>query len=268
MPTAGEPEIPLTGGNENVVVRVGDTVRRPVHPWTPAVHTLLRHLEQVRFAESPRALGFDDKGREILTHIPGEVGNHPISAEMTTDPSLVACARMLRRYHEAARTQPGWDDLPWRSRFPDPSRWEVICHGDVATYNIVYRGEVPVGLIDFDVAGPGPRLWDIAYAAYRLVPLASDASCRGFGFTTLPDRPRRLALFLDTYGLEDRQGLLEMATTRIAGLRDGILDLAAAGDPAVRTHIEEDHVGSYNSDLAWIRANATVLSEAISSSSR
>ncbi|WP_405616454.1 hypothetical protein OG292_23515 [Streptomyces sp. NBC_01511] len=29
------------------VVRIGDTVHRPVQPWTPAVPTLLRHLEAV-----------------------------------------------------------------------------------------------------------------------------------------------------------------------------------------------------------------------------
>ncbi len=261
------PEVALTGGNENVVVRVGDTVRRPVHPWTPAVHALLLHLEGAGFPESPRVLGIDSLGREILTHIPGEVGNHPIAEDMTTDASLVACARLLRRYHEVAGIQPGWRDLPWRSRFPDPERWEVICHGDVATYNIVYHDGLPVGLIDFDVAGPGPRLWDIAYAAYRLVPLASDTSCRGFGFTTLPDRPRRLALFLDAYGLEERSGVLEMARIRVERLRDDILDRAAAGDPGVQTHIKEDHVGSYTSDLAWIAANAIALSEAIASPS-
>ena len=34
-------EQPLTGGNVAAgVVRVGDTVRRPSGPWTPAVHTL------------------------------------------------------------------------------------------------------------------------------------------------------------------------------------------------------------------------------------
>ncbi|MDQ3657944.1 MAG: hypothetical protein M3457_23075 [Chloroflexota bacterium] len=41
-----DPEIVLKGGNENVVVQVGNTVRRPVHPWTPAVHALLRRLER------------------------------------------------------------------------------------------------------------------------------------------------------------------------------------------------------------------------------
>ena len=257
------PETPLTGGNENVVVRTGNTVRRPVHPWTPAVHALLRCLEAIGFAESPRVRGIDEDGREILTFIPGTVGNHPVTPEMTMDASVVACARLLRRYHAAATIQPGWDTLPWRYRDPDPATWEVICHGDVATYNIVYDGETPVGLIDFDVAGPGPRLWDVAYAAYRLVPLASDATCRGFGFPVLPDRPRRLALFFDAYGRGDATGLLELAAHRVALLRDDILTRAAAGDPSVATHLAEDHVGSYERDLAWLAANDGILREAL-----
>lgn len=254
-----EQEIVLKGGNENVVVQVGETVRRPVHPWTPAVHALLRQLEATGFAESPRVLGFDERGREVLTMIPGEVGNYPTTPAMRTDASLVACARMLRRYHEAASIQPGWGDLPWRYRDPDPGRWDVVCHSDVAPYNIVYREGLPVGLIDFDVAGPGPKMWDIAYAAYRLAPLASDGNCLGVGFSEPPDRIERLVRFLDAYGLEDTTGLLEMAITRIEGLRDDILARAAAGDPGVKTHLEEDHAGSYNADLAWIRTNEAAL---------
>ena len=264
MPPIQEPETLLKGGNENVVVQVGDTVRRPVHPWTPAVHALLRQLDAVGFAEAPRALGFDDQGREVPTMIPGEVGNYPLTREMTTDDSLLACARLLRRYHEAAAIQPGWGDLPWRYRDPDPDHWEVICHSDVAPYNIVYRDGLPVGLIDFDVAGPGPKMWDIAYAAFRLAPLSSDANCLAFGFSQSPDRFGRLARFLDAYGLDDRTGLLEMAVTRIEGLRDDILARAAAGDPSVATHLAEGHVGSYNADLAWIEAQRGQLEAVLS----
>ncbi|MGI5224335.1 hypothetical protein [Actinoallomurus sp. CA-142502] len=56
------------------VVRLGDTVRRPTHPWTPAVHALLGHLEQVGFPYSPRLLGTDEEGREVLTYLDGESG--------------------------------------------------------------------------------------------------------------------------------------------------------------------------------------------------
>lgn len=59
------------GGNLNQAVRVGDTVRRRAGPWTPAVHSLLRYLEQAGF-EAPRVLGIDEQGREILGYIAGE----------------------------------------------------------------------------------------------------------------------------------------------------------------------------------------------------
>ncbi len=67
-------EQPLTGGNvSDGVVRVGDTVRRPVGPWTPAVHALLTHLHEVGFRAAPRPLGIDGQGREVLTVVPGNV---------------------------------------------------------------------------------------------------------------------------------------------------------------------------------------------------
>jgi hypothetical protein len=36
------------------------------------VHALLRHLEDVGFDDAPRALGFDNQGREMLTYLPGD----------------------------------------------------------------------------------------------------------------------------------------------------------------------------------------------------
>ena len=47
-------------------MRVGDTVRRPTGPWTPAIHALLRHLEHRGFDGAPRLHGIDEQGREIL----------------------------------------------------------------------------------------------------------------------------------------------------------------------------------------------------------
>jgi hypothetical protein len=73
---SGEPDIeqPLTGGNTHgVVVRVGDTVRRPAGSWTPAVHRLLAALAEAGFGAAPRALGLDEQGREVLSFVPGRV---------------------------------------------------------------------------------------------------------------------------------------------------------------------------------------------------
>ena len=78
------------GGNTSTVVRVGDTVRRNAGPWTPAVHALLRHLERVGFTGSPRALGMDERGREVLSYLEGECGEYPLAPHWVTDEALVA----------------------------------------------------------------------------------------------------------------------------------------------------------------------------------
>jgi hypothetical protein len=41
-------------------VRVGGAVHRPVRPWTPAVHAVLRHLAAAGYDGAPRVLGVDD----------------------------------------------------------------------------------------------------------------------------------------------------------------------------------------------------------------
>jgi hypothetical protein len=51
-------------------------VHKPASARTSTVHALLRHLEDVGFDGAPRALGFDDQGREMLSYLPGDtVGN-------------------------------------------------------------------------------------------------------------------------------------------------------------------------------------------------
>lgn len=47
------------------VVPVADTVRRTAGGRTPAVHSLLRRLEDVGFEGAPRVLGSAPRGREL-----------------------------------------------------------------------------------------------------------------------------------------------------------------------------------------------------------
>jgi hypothetical protein len=67
-------EVLLHGGTTNAgrVTRVGETVRRPWRPTSPATHALLDHLERLGFDGAPRFLGTDEHGREVLSYIPGE----------------------------------------------------------------------------------------------------------------------------------------------------------------------------------------------------
>lgn len=106
----------LDGGNAGGAVRVGDTVRRATGPWTPAVHTLLAHLEARGFAGAPRALGADADGHEVLTFLPGRtVGSaRPWPTWVHAEETLDQVARWLRSYHDAVADFVPPADAMWR----------------------------------------------------------------------------------------------------------------------------------------------------------
>ena len=67
-------EEPLKGGRVTPgVVRVGETVRRPQSANGAFVHQVLRHLAAKGRKNTPAFLGTDEKDREILSYLPGEV---------------------------------------------------------------------------------------------------------------------------------------------------------------------------------------------------
>jgi len=92
--TPGTQQIQVLGDTgAGTIFRVGDTVRRPVRPWTAAVHALLRHLEARGFDAAPRVLGFDGRGNEVLQFIPGVVGNDPLPSSLRSDAAVESAAR-------------------------------------------------------------------------------------------------------------------------------------------------------------------------------
>ena len=100
----GPAAVPLPGGRmTSGIVRIGDRVRRPAGPWTPAVHALLAHLAARGFTGAPRPLGFDEQGREVLTFLEGETvgGRKPRPAWVHAEETLVQVARWMRAYHQA-----------------------------------------------------------------------------------------------------------------------------------------------------------------------
>ena len=212
----------------------GDVVRRPLSSWSPAVHGLLRHLEEMGFAGVPRFVEVEGS-QEVVTWVPGDVGHYPLNERQWSDDALLHAARFLRRFHEAtASYRP--EGEPWRFVYLDSSAHEVICHNDFAPYNMTYVDDLPVGLIDFDTAGPGPRIWDVAYAVYRFVPLVDEADTRAVGMTD-PRPAQRLDLFCDAYGLDDRKDLIATVVRRLEALCDHMQREADAGNDVHRSHI-------------------------------
>jgi len=133
----------------------------------------------------------------------------------------------------------------------------VICHNDVAPYNTVFVDDRPRALIDFDTAGPGPRIWDVAYVAYTFVPLASFVPLAGGRVVPYEpaqhaeDRTRRLRLLADAYGLP-MDDLLPTVTRRLEAVCDFLMARADAGDDAYRRLITEGHLDHYRQEVAFV----------------
>src|SRR4051812_18589494 len=100
---ASEVEVELPKGDvTDGVVRVGDTVRRPHQPQSIAVAGYLDHLERVGFAGSPRYLGRDEQGRDVLSYLDGKVAGDPPEPWAADDDLLASVAELLRDLHEAS----------------------------------------------------------------------------------------------------------------------------------------------------------------------
>jgi len=162
---------PLPGAtaNRGLVLRVGDTVQRPAAPCWRATHALLAHLAAAGFDGAPRALAVN-AGTETLTYIEGQAAVLPVPADLLSDAALVSVAELLRRYHRAAAS---FDPAGYRWPRPIPARFRtgLVSHNDVHPANLVFRDGRAVALIDFDLAGPGSAVWDIAAAARSWAPL-------------------------------------------------------------------------------------------------
>jgi hypothetical protein len=192
-------EVILPGGFTNAgrVMRVGQTVRRPWRPTSPATRALLEHLERVGFDGAPRFLGVDDRGREILSFIPGEAAIEPVPAWALTDEALVSVAELLRRYHDAVASFDGTRHV-WPQAVPAPFRGGIVSHNDPNLDNVIFVGGRASALVDFDLASPASAAWDVACAARLWAPLRDELDVpEGLRDRTLA----RLRLFVDAYGM-------------------------------------------------------------------
>lgn len=231
-------EVPLIGGNvSDAVVRVGRTVRKPATAATPAVGSLLRHLEASGAVGAPRFHGVDARNRQVLDYVHGPLAD--TLPAMSLD-GLARVGRLIRRLHDAADSFEPPDDAVWAVEI-EPDRAELICHHDLAPWNLVC-GTGGWVFIDWDGAGPGSRLWDLAYAAHGFVPLHA-------GGTPAVDGPRLRAL-VDGYGLDagDRARLPALIERHTRGMYRLLVDGHRSGRQPWARLYDEGH-GDH-----WLRA--------------
>ena len=245
------------------ILRIGNTVHRPVHPWSSSVHELLSHLASAGFDEAPRYLGQDSDGLEVLSYLPGDSGAAGWP-RVVAEEGLAAMARLLRRYHDlVAGFRPdavaGW---AWH---PGPVRsGEIVCHGDFGPWNLVWRGTEPVGVLDWDYAWPHPPMHDLCYALEYVVPFRADSEClRWLSYTEPPNRRRRLELFVAAYGWPASPGfvdeLVEGVIAQQRQVRDRSAGLAAAGLQPQASWFTSGYLSELDARIRWSEAHRSLI---------
>ena len=162
-----------------------------------------------------------------------EVGEDPAPDYVWHPATLVAAARLLCRLHDATLDFEPPADACWMLAKPSDLPIEVVCHNDFAPYNTVFAAGRITGVIDWETAAPGARVWDdVAYAAYRFAPLSHAAPTDLQGSAA---QARRLAAFCDAYDLGSADRAILLATKSFRRVRRALRDLliaqAALGDP-------------------------------------
>lgn len=256
---ADGPEVTLAGGNVSTVVRVGDTVRRPVERWSAAAHLVLVHLESVGFGGAPRYLGVDGRGREVVSWVEGTPASRPWPAALLGDDGVASLGRLLRSYHDAISGYDPPAGTQWWTGARPLSAGEVVRHGDLGPWNTIWRDGRAVAFIDWDFVEPGPPVRDLGEMAFFVSPMRDDELCHECGFGEPPDRAHRLRVLCDAYGWGDLRQVLDAAEDYLQEDIERIATLGPRGTKPWASFLEQGFVEANWDRLAWLRANRSVL---------
>ena len=178
-------EILLTGGRiTQGVVRIGNRVHRPQCPNAGFVHAVLNHLAKRNVPFAPRFWGMDEKQREILSFMEGDV---PGNLGEFSPEQCAAAARIIRALHDAL------------AGFPGCPEGLTVCHNDLSPCNFTFVDGRPSAVIDWDACGFGHPLDDLAYAAWMWLDVGNDEND--------PARVHEgILAMLNAYGVSDQAG--------------------------------------------------------------
>jgi hypothetical protein len=155
---------PGASGRAPVVCRQ-DTVVRPAQPWTPAVHTLMRHFEAVGCTGAPGCTARGSTATGMKSCHSSTV--NPFTPYAWSDDGIHALGALLRQLHDAAESFSATDDMiwqPWFTRQTGPGT--IIGHGDTGPWTVLSDADgIPIAFIDWEYAGPVERIDEVAQTA-------------------------------------------------------------------------------------------------------
>ncbi|MFF5175084.1 phosphotransferase [Micromonospora sp. NPDC000089] len=153
---------------------------------------MLSFLEAAGYPYAPRHLGVDERGRQVLSYVPGETTDHP---SQRAAGAYAAGGRMLRALHDATA----------HSALAEGR--ECVIHGDPGPFNTIFRDGLPVAFIDWDSCRPGERLDDLGYLAWTWC-------VQAVGRVPVPQQAWHLRELRDGYGDVDGDTLIRAVLRR------------------------------------------------------
>lgn len=255
----------LGGGitNQGSVFRQDDLVVRPAPLNAATLHRLLRHLARSGIPV-PVPDGLDGSD-ELVRFIPGSTSVPPYpNPWVRSDSALWGIGHLLRHLHDASvkfdRT-----GCAWSSELADPEGGPVVCHNDVSIENVVFERGKLTGLLDFDFAAPGRRVWDLAMTARYWAPLQDPVSAAATGRDHL-DPFARVRILFDSYGAGETERL-EFVPTLLAAEEKGLEFVMARverGDDAfIRMWQDLGGEERHKRRMAWIDEHSESLAECL-----
>jgi Ser/Thr protein kinase RdoA (MazF antagonist) len=130
-------------------------------------------------------------------------------------------------------------------------------HHDLAPWNLVVGRRW--AFIDWDNAGPGSRLWDVAYAVHGFVPMSASPHWQR------RDAGARLRVFADAYGLAEaeRRELAPMLARRTQSMHDFLAGQAAAGNQPWLGLWQAGHGDAWGADTRYLERNEARWADAL-----
>jgi len=225
----------IAEGGLDYPLRRGNTVRRPAAANTEFVQRLLLHLEAAGVTWSPRALGLDEQGREVVSWLPG------CAASVGADVDLAELTRIVRDLHDLTAS------------LVEGSA--CVVHDDLQPRNVIVDQTRPVGLIDWEQARPGRRVEDVANL------------CWSFIEPTPGSDPEEVAQkwrqIVQGYGLDNPEELVPTVLSRMTTCAEDIERNAALGSARHRRLANLGHDRAIRAMHDWTTSHRRSLEAVI-----
>ncbi len=243
--------------------RRGDRVWRPATANSGSVAELLRYLEGHGFEGAPQLQPLDSDGAMWVSWVGGWVQEED-QVWMLGTAALFSVGRLLRSYHDAAA---GFAPTGEFEEGPtELSPGTIVCHGDIAPRNTVFRDGRAAAFIDWDGIWISNPLWDLGHAIWQFGPVCPDGDPRLSSSPQLLYRRERIGALARGYGDEaaaDR--IAPIVEDVIAGCRRSLVRKAAAGSKPFMRMITEGMLGRLDSQLGAARSLQSEIASAIRS---